>query len=273
MSTHVSSESSFERSTSPLTGVARAIAAARALCAKLDIRSADDIHVGRILDAFGASLTYGDTGTGDGRIVRAGKVALICVNIALEGTPRGRWTAAHELGHLILHEGYDAFDRLHGTGPKMPQDYQADREADAFAAELLMPERLFAPRCKDRRPTIDSIVALAAEFGTSLTATAKRYAQYASAACALVECKIVPEKGAIISQSERSSAFRGVAVKRRRVEGETVAARLLRGEVTEADVEPVTNGTWGSARLDAEMTEHAILVVESGGVLSWLWHG
>ena len=41
---------------------------------------------------------------------------------------RHRFTAAHELGHLILH------------GDTAPGDHQQEREADAFAAEFLMPE-------------------------------------------------------------------------------------------------------------------------------------
>ena len=258
--------------TNALKGVARAIAVARALRVEFHHRSADDIHVKRIIAKRGAIIRYGNPGC-DGRILRSGEFVRICIHIALKGTPRARWTAAHELGHLLLHDGYDAFNRLHGTGPKTPQDYQADREADAFAAELLMPDVLFAARCGHARPTIETIADLAAEFGTSITATGKRYAHFATAACAFVECKIDPERGMVISQAARSKAFRGVAVWRRVLETETVAARLLRGEATAAGVERVTNGTWGSARLDAEMTEHAILVVESGGVIAWLWHG
>lgn len=41
---------------------------------------------------------------------------------------RGRWDGAHELGHLVLHQG-------------APKGRQTEAEADAFAAEVLMPER------------------------------------------------------------------------------------------------------------------------------------
>lgn len=40
---------------------------------------------------------------------------------------RGRWDAAHELGHLVLHQG------------ETPQGREQEREADEFASELLMP--------------------------------------------------------------------------------------------------------------------------------------
>lgn len=41
---------------------------------------------------------------------------------------RGRWDGAHELGHLVLHQG-------------VPKGRQTEAEADAFASEFLMPER------------------------------------------------------------------------------------------------------------------------------------
>lgn len=41
---------------------------------------------------------------------------------------RGRWDGAHELGHLVLHQG-------------APKGRETEAEADAFAAEFLMPER------------------------------------------------------------------------------------------------------------------------------------
>lgn len=49
-----------------------------------------------------------------------------------------RWifTAAHELGHLLLHPADDASDR-----PALPS--AAESEADAFAGEFLMPETAF----------------------------------------------------------------------------------------------------------------------------------
>ena len=51
-----------------------------------------------------------------------------------------RWifTAAHELGHLLRHPSEYLCDAATGS-----QD--AEREADAFASEFLMPEKAFRP--------------------------------------------------------------------------------------------------------------------------------
>jgi Zn-dependent peptidase ImmA (M78 family) len=46
-----------------------------------------------------------------------------------KSSERGRWDAAHELGHLVLHMGFP------------PQGREAEQEADEFAAALLLPER------------------------------------------------------------------------------------------------------------------------------------
>lgn len=54
------------------------------------------------------------------------------------------FTAAHELGHLLLHR--DAFDP-----DKVAEDADAEREADSFAAHLLMPEPPFAREWQEVR--------------------------------------------------------------------------------------------------------------------------
>jgi Zn-dependent peptidase ImmA (M78 family) len=55
-----------------------------------------------------------------------------------------RWifTAAHELGHLLLHQ--DEYKREESAEPK-----QAERQADAFASHFLMPEEAFRSEWDD----------------------------------------------------------------------------------------------------------------------------
>jgi hypothetical protein len=250
-----------------LTGVARAVAAARSLLAARCIRHPDDLHIGRLAQDLGASVAFRDTGGADGRIVRSKQKALICVNERDRGTPRGRWTAGHEVAHLHLHPDHDATDRIHGTGPKSGRDHQVEREADAFTAELFMSAEIFGPRCDAKEPTIATLDRLGEEFGTSLTSTGKRYTQFASAACALLECR-----DGVVLRAARSASFRGVAKARRALETGTAAYRLSCGERAASEAARVTGRVWGSDKLGVEMTEHAILIAESGAVLVWLWH-
>jgi hypothetical protein len=220
-----------------------------------------------MVERLGASVVFRETGSADGRIMRSPKKTFICVNQRHRGTPRGRWTAAHEAGHLVCHDNLDAINRIHGGAEKTPKDHNREREADAFAAELTMPDFLFGPRCDHTQPTIPDLDRLGAEFGTSLTATGKRYPRFARAGCALLEC----EDGRIL-RAHRSDAFRGEAKQRRMLDEETLAARVSRGEWASAGPERVTGVAWGSEWLDGEMTEHAIRVEQSGIVLVWLSH-
>jgi len=73
----------------------------------------DDTDVARV-DAFSTS--------------RLPRPAIILTPDRAKDVYRHRFTAAHELGHLILH------------GDIAPGDYQQEREANAFAAEFLTPE-------------------------------------------------------------------------------------------------------------------------------------
>lgn len=56
--------------------------------------------------------------------------------------PRDRWSAAHELGHVVLgHCDLYEVDKLTCNRLSNRERYILDREADTFAEELLMPSK------------------------------------------------------------------------------------------------------------------------------------
>jgi len=64
---------------------------------------------------------------------------------AAEFGGRGRWTAAHELGHLVQHESAVPLDRApsrYSSMKELPRYASAEWQANAFAAAFLMPEWL-----------------------------------------------------------------------------------------------------------------------------------
>lgn len=69
---------------------------------------------------------------------------------------RHRFTAAHELGHLILH------------GEAAPGDRQQEREADQFAAEFLTPTDEITPRLPHRMD-MNALAKLSGEWGVSIS--------------------------------------------------------------------------------------------------------
>jgi Zn-dependent peptidase ImmA (M78 family)/DNA-binding XRE family transcriptional regulator len=74
---------------------------------------------------------------------------------------RSIFDAAHELGHLVLHQ--------HGT----PQGHEAEAQADAFASSFLMP-RAAMKGVAPRLPTVAAITALKKEWRASVAALGYR---------------------------------------------------------------------------------------------------
>lgn len=76
---------------------------------------------------------------------------------------RARFTAAHELGHLIYHEGV----ALHRNGVKNHKPYEdSEWQADTFSAEFLAPISL----CQGK-----SVLEIQETFGISRSSAEKRY--------------------------------------------------------------------------------------------------
>lgn len=75
---------------------------------------------------------------------------------ALDSWERTRWTAAHEIGHLLLHRFGDVSD-------------EQEREASRFASELLAPAEALA-REVSRVPTLNDLVEVKAKWRISLGA-------------------------------------------------------------------------------------------------------
>ncbi len=93
------------------------------------------------------------------------------------GSPRSRFTFAHELGHFFLDSHRNAV--LDGrfvarfTRPEQGADVLLEKEADIFAANLLMPTGPFK-REAGEGCDLNGIRSLATAYGTSLRGTAYR---------------------------------------------------------------------------------------------------
>lgn len=99
-----------------------------------------------------------------------------------------RFSIAHELGHYFL-EGHPEAVLRHGVHESRAGFVTKDRyerEADTFAAALLMPEDLFKAEMRKQAEGLGAIEALASVAETSITATAFRYAELAPEAVAVV---------------------------------------------------------------------------------------
>lgn len=99
---------------------------------------------------------------------------------------RLRFSIAHELAHFHIDEHRHALIRgeTHSSAPSFRSKNPREIEADEFAAALLIPQHLMAPRIEKRGfLTLEEICKIATECHTSRHATAIRYVRMASEAC------------------------------------------------------------------------------------------
>jgi hypothetical protein len=101
-----------------------------------------------------------------------------------------RFTVAHELGHYFLdghvHHLFNNGQYIHKSESGFTSKDQYEREADAFAAALLMPKSLFKAVLAKAGSGLAAIESLADNCGTSLTATSIRYAKLSDDPVAVV---------------------------------------------------------------------------------------
>ena len=103
-----------------------------------------------LVSGLGATLIETPLNNSDGKIIKGRSKTLIKINSNIPYPEKRRFTIAHEIGHLILHEKLEIHNENTNTLNwfKNTED-QAKRgiqewEANDFASELLMPENIFS---------------------------------------------------------------------------------------------------------------------------------
>lgn len=109
----------------------------------------------------------------EARIVGLGDQAIITVDD--RAMPRRRrFSLAHELGHWHFHRGRTLLCRHEDIGERRG-GHEAERSANRFAADLLLPSYLLLPIARQHpRLTLKMLRETAGRFDASLTATAIR---------------------------------------------------------------------------------------------------
>lgn len=125
-----------------------------------------------------------------GCLMKVGDIFGILYSTRFSSEGFRRFTVAHELGHYFL-EGhvqhlFGAGQTFHQSESGFTSDDKYEREADSFAAGLLMPKLLFKSACADAGQGLEAVESLSELCGTSLTATAIRYASFCDDPVAVV---------------------------------------------------------------------------------------
>lgn len=134
-----------------------------------------------IVSGLGAILIEEPLRNADGLILIGDKISLIKVNSNIQYETRKRFTIAHEIGHLLMHKDIDphlenliTLNWFNDAKKQLKKGIQ-EFEANDFAAELLMPERIFASEARKSPFSPNLLRDLADRFKTSITSAAFRY--------------------------------------------------------------------------------------------------
>lgn len=105
----------------------------------------------------------------------------ICVNCMHNGR-RQRFSVCHEVAHAVLEIAADHAAPSWSYSRRPPGEIACD----VFAAELLLPYKLFKPRVDAADMGLAAISELADEFDASLISTGSRFATFSRELCAFV---------------------------------------------------------------------------------------
>ena len=146
---------------------------------ELGVTEPSDINIEAIAQYCGATVVYERLDGCEARILGAGDRAIITVDANAQRA-RQRFSAAHELGHWMRDRGKLAFACTEKVLVREWGDDNPERRANRYAADLLLPRKIFEARTRTMPATFESARALAKSFETSMTSTAIRLVELGS---------------------------------------------------------------------------------------------
>jgi Zn-dependent peptidase ImmA (M78 family)/transcriptional regulator with XRE-family HTH domain len=143
----------------------------RELCGLAEVGPASIVQALESIGVRGRLYRFDEPGL-DGLSVQQGGMSLILLNQAQPRVERVLFSAAHELGHLVLHQ------QLFADADSDGEDEQVEKEADQFAAALLVPESKLLDHWQAdrlaRAPLVHALIALKEVFPVSVWCLVRR---------------------------------------------------------------------------------------------------
>lgn len=181
----------------------------------IDINKSIDLDF--IFDELGIKVVYAEIGNG---VLGAAKVKglkkLIVIAPSITNLGQKRFTLAHELGHIIMHQGATFCNKndldIYTTSS------EKELEANTFASELLLPEARMLEIQEKSDFKIGLIKEVANRYETSLTATAIRLVNLSRKSINLIYHKDGMVKWSTKSKDGRSIKYNNVVLERIEIE-------------------------------------------------------
>ena len=114
--------------------------------------------------------------------------AVIIVNEAINHSGRKLFTAAHEIGHVVMHIQTGIKNSFQCSKKDFSAKTKVDleKEANEFASSLIMPKSLIGKAVRQNELNWQLIHSIMQDCGTSLEATARRVVNLSDDVCALL---------------------------------------------------------------------------------------
>jgi hypothetical protein len=193
---------------------------------------------------------------------------IIAVRKDIRSLGRKRFTIAHEIAHFVLH-GYGSICKEKDIEGWAKGGNDKERQADDFAAELLIPATAVTPYLHSSSPSLKVVESIATDCGASLSASAWRYCDLTSEPCA-----IVWSENEEIVWSKASSEFPFFIKKGRRIEPESYAYNCFKGEAVPTHPELVPAEAWidsWNLMQGSKIYEESRVLLSYGSVLTLIW--
>lgn len=247
------------------------------------------VPVEAICERLGIALAEGSfEGTFDALLLQTAHMPgpIAALNTRVGSVARRRFTIAHEIAHAVLpsHTGllFDVATVLEaatapdqsevphlssvaareaaaaGETPGSAAVREMEREADRFAAALLMPSRWFGPDAQKESFTLEGLSRLAERYGVSLTAAAFSAVRYARTATALVYSVAGEVRARWVTDEWRDLVGQEVEVTSRVRSGSLAFGLLHSAEAMRRRPASVASQVWFDAALPTLVLEQSI---------------
>lgn len=254
-----------------MTKVDRGPAYAKALLAELKVSGTANART--IANQLQLDVNELDVKGFDGALVRAKGTPFgaIIVRNSIRESGRKNFTVAHEIGHFVLpgHENNDLVCTSTEVSNWSDSAKDLEREANEFAAELLLPEIAVRQIIGTSEPSLGLIEKIASSCEASMSAAAWRFCHLTGHRCAIVWSGA---EGS--SWSRRSDEFRfGVSLAGATRQG-TFANDCFAGKDTPDRPEPVAAHLWLDSQnvaADARIWEQSKALPSYSSVITLLW--
>jgi hypothetical protein len=225
----------------------------------------------RFAPRLGLEIREVNANSFDGALVRAREIpcGVLLIRKSIREPGRKHFTLAHELGHFLLpnHDQTELACTKSDIGNWGDGSKQTEREADEFAAELLMPSAAVEAIVGPGAPSLQAIEKIATRFETSFSAAAWRYCDLAKEPCA-----IVWSTDQRIDWSKCSQTFDFRLRKGTPIHEDTFAFRAFSSRASQKQPQAVPAALWISDVDEATMLyEQSKALPAYNSVISLLW--